>query len=135
MEKNVQNDLQTSSGDRLLNNFNSTSVITNIAIEGVASQSSTHHSKDPSLAIDGKLMTYGDNCAKTEKEDEAWWRVDLMKSIGVIGVIITKTNHHGKTVWYLEQCHSPALNFAYIPEQFLLAWVQGSHVGPCATVT
>ena len=85
-------------------NFNLVSVLTNVATEGVAEQSSTfspiyeaHH------AIDGNLLTdVFDNasraqCAITKKtEDESWWRVDFMKTTAVIGVIITTRKNWGK---------------------------------------
>ena len=84
--------------------FNSVSVLTNIATEGVAEQSSTyspiyeaHHAIDGILLTDVRDNVSRAQCAITDKtENESWWRVDLMKNTAVIGVIITTRKNWGK---------------------------------------
>ena len=80
------------------------SVLTNVATEGVAEQSSTYFPiYEARHAIDGILLTdvfknvSRAQCAITHKtEDESWWRVDLMKNTAVIGVVITTRKKTGK---------------------------------------
>ena len=84
--------------------LNLVSVLTNVATEGVAEQSSTDSPiYEAQHAIDGILLTdVRDNvsraqCAITNKtENESWWRVDLMKNTAVIGVVITTRKRTGK---------------------------------------
>ena len=86
-------------------NFNLVSVITNVATEGVAEQSSTYSPiYEAHHAIDGSLLTdvFDDEmraqCAITDNAvSGAWWRVDLMKYTAILGIIITTRNNSGNS--------------------------------------
>ncbi|KAL0961809.1 hypothetical protein UPYG_G00331970 [Umbra pygmaea] len=61
----------------------------NLALKGVAVQSSLQGSYIASHAIDGNRQTFHLHCTQTEEETNPWWRVDLRNVYRVRSVSIT----------------------------------------------
>lgn len=63
----------------------------NVALKGVASQSSAHHFPDHSMAIDGRRNSFFDNghCSLTAQETNPWWQVDLRRTFIITSVKVT----------------------------------------------
>jgi hypothetical protein len=78
----------------------------NIALDGHATQSSTHGDGVPSIAIDGKTdgkISDGDRTSHTRRDANAWWEVDLGKEFKIDSVEVwnrTDANVAGRIKGY-----------------------------------
>ncbi|KAI5087934.1 hypothetical protein C0J45_22423, partial [Silurus meridionalis] len=65
--------------------------LVNLALGGIAAQSSMFNKFYPRLAIDGNTISNmsAGSCTHTNKENNPWWRVDLLAVYGIGNVIIT----------------------------------------------
>ncbi|XP_036840111.1 uncharacterized protein LOC110528604 isoform X1 [Oncorhynchus mykiss] len=61
----------------------------NVALNGVATQSSLYENRDASDAIDGKRNTHYESCTHTLKDRNPWWRVDLLNVYRITDVTLT----------------------------------------------
>uniref|UniRef100_A0A4W5QSM7 C-type lectin domain-containing protein n=1 Tax=Hucho hucho TaxID=62062 RepID=A0A4W5QSM7_9TELE len=61
----------------------------NLAMNGVATQSSLYGNRDASDAIDGKRNTHYESCTHTLKDSNPWWRVDLLNEYRITEVTLT----------------------------------------------
>nr|XP_029541282.1 CD209 antigen-like isoform X1 [Oncorhynchus nerka] len=61
----------------------------NVALNGVATQSSLYGNRDASDAIDGKRNTHYESCTHTLKDRNPWWRVDLLNVYRITDVTLT----------------------------------------------
>ncbi|KAL0961810.1 hypothetical protein UPYG_G00331980 [Umbra pygmaea] len=61
----------------------------NLALKGVAAQSSLFENCIASRAIDGDRQTFHPHCTHNQKEINPWWRVDLRDVYRVRSVSIT----------------------------------------------
>ncbi|CAB1345500.1 unnamed protein product, partial [Coregonus sp. 'balchen'] len=61
----------------------------NVALRGVATQSSQFGDRNAEYAIDGKRNTNYESCTHTTQETNPWWRVDLLDVTRVTAVTIT----------------------------------------------
>ncbi|XP_031681594.1 uncharacterized protein LOC109883916 isoform X2 [Oncorhynchus kisutch] len=61
----------------------------NVALNGVATQSSLYNNRDASDAIDGKRNTHYGSCTHTQKDRNPWWRVDLLNVYRITDVTLT----------------------------------------------
>ncbi|XP_029548765.1 uncharacterized protein LOC115150032 isoform X1 [Salmo trutta] len=61
----------------------------NLALNGVATQSSLYNNRDASDAIDGKRNTHYEACTHTLKDRNPWWRVDLLNVYRITDVTLT----------------------------------------------
>ncbi|KAL0977961.1 hypothetical protein UPYG_G00163900 [Umbra pygmaea] len=61
----------------------------NLALNGVAVQSSLYGNNKASDAIDGLKKTHHEACTQTQKETNPWWRVDLKDEYRNIAVSLT----------------------------------------------
>ncbi|XP_045561153.1 uncharacterized protein isoform X2 [Salmo salar] len=61
----------------------------NLALNGVATQSSLYNNRDASDAIDGKRNTNYGSCTHTLKDRNPWWRVDLLNVYRITDVTLT----------------------------------------------
>ncbi|OCT75132.1 fucolectin-1 isoform X2 [Xenopus laevis] len=66
----------------------------NIAINGQATQKSTHNPDTPDKAIDGNRdSNYSKmSCSCTNEEDWPWWKLDLKRTYKISSVIVTNRN-------------------------------------------
>ena len=66
----------------------------NLAVVGVASQSSTLDGKLPTLAISGRLgVATSDLCTRTRREFESWWEVTLDASYPIKSIVVYNRTH------------------------------------------
>ncbi|XP_071017840.1 uncharacterized protein [Oncorhynchus clarkii lewisi] len=61
----------------------------NVALNGVATQSSLFNNRNASDAIDGKKNTHYGSCTHTLKDRNPWWRVDLLNVYRITDVTLT----------------------------------------------
>eukprot|EP00063_Salmo_salar_P048904 XP_014023739.1 PREDICTED: uncharacterized protein LOC106583724 [Salmo salar] len=61
----------------------------NLALNGVATQSSLYNNRNASDAIDGKRNTNYGSCTHTLKDRNPWWRVDLLNVYRITDVTLT----------------------------------------------
>ncbi|XP_038872474.1 uncharacterized protein LOC120065495 isoform X3 [Salvelinus namaycush] len=61
----------------------------NLALNGVATQSSLYGNREASDAIDGKRNTHYGSCTHTLKDRNPWWRVDLLNVYRITEVTLT----------------------------------------------
>ncbi|CAB1315607.1 unnamed protein product [Coregonus sp. 'balchen'] len=61
----------------------------NLALNGVAAQSSLYENHEAYEAIDGKKSTHHGSCTHTQKDSNPWWRVDLLDVYRVTAVTLT----------------------------------------------
>ncbi|XP_071192913.1 uncharacterized protein [Salvelinus alpinus] len=61
----------------------------NLALNGVATQSSLYENREASDAIDGKRNTHYGSCTHTLKDRNPWWRVDLLNVYRITEVTLT----------------------------------------------
>ncbi|KAL0961811.1 hypothetical protein UPYG_G00332000 [Umbra pygmaea] len=70
-------------------------IVANLALKGVAVQSSLFESCIASRAIDGDRQTFHPHCTHTQIETNPWWRVDLRDVYRVRSVSITNREDYG----------------------------------------
>ncbi|XP_052330067.1 uncharacterized protein LOC118377339 isoform X11 [Oncorhynchus keta] len=61
----------------------------NVALNGVATQSSLYENRNAYDAIDGKRNTHYESCTHTLKDRNPWWRVDLLNVYRITDVTLT----------------------------------------------
>ncbi|XP_052330061.1 uncharacterized protein LOC118377339 isoform X12 [Oncorhynchus keta] len=61
----------------------------NVALNGVATQSSLYKNRNAYDAIDGKRNTHYESCTHTLKDRNPWWRVDLLNVYRITDVTLT----------------------------------------------
>jgi hypothetical protein len=61
----------------------------NVALRGVAAQSSQFSDRNAHYAIDGNSNTNYGSCTHTAQDTNPWWRVDLLDVYKVTAVTIT----------------------------------------------
>ena len=69
----------------------------NLAIEGIASQSSTYENSTAHQSNDGNPDPdyYHDSCSQTRFETDPWWRVTLKRFVLVKEVIVNRADYYG----------------------------------------